>query len=101
PTPHPPPPLSPYTTLFRSRSKPSTVAACLTTSWRRQTHTIAPVALRPPHIGRNSRAGREATSPASSSFTTTSTRRSGRIVCQVRSEEHTSELQSPYDLVCR
>src|SRR5437867_6669287 len=25
----------------------------------------------------------------------------GRIVQMVRSEEHTSELQSPYDLVCR
>src|SRR6202047_4339776 len=53
--------LFPYTTLFRSRSRPSSPAA--------------PGARRP--------------------------RGDGVAGALLRSEEHTSELQSPYDLVCR
>src|SRR5437867_12596713 len=63
--------LFPYTTLFRSR-----ILAVVTTFWT-QRPDATPTTL----IAVNS-----ATSPAASA---------------ARSEEHTSELQSPYDLVCR
>src|SRR5258708_18021323 len=68
--------LFPYTTLFRSSSRPpettSTVAAILA--------SIA--------------GGRKR-------LLVTSTPRRSRSVCAARSEEHTSELQSPDHLVCR
>src|SRR5437773_10634271 len=74
----PPPPrptLFPYTTLFRSAAKPPMAAAIPTTR-----------------------------------FTTSNPCSNGRSVCvsespathaRTRSEEHTSELQSHHDLVCR
>src|SRR5437867_9811188 len=73
--------LFPYTTLFRSvvslmmsstSGKPSGRPGCGTT--RR---------------------------PDKSARKRSATRGSGSKTCTDRSEEHTSELQSPYDLVCR
>src|SRR5688500_19558947 len=70
---HPPPTstLFPYTTLFRS---PSSIARSL----RRARSTASSASSPPP------------TSPAST-----------RTAARSRSEEHTSELQSPCNLVCR
>src|SRR5438094_2218028 len=55
------------------------------------------------------RAGKPATtgsagktgSRLSGNFSRAHARRGGRTLATKRSEEHTSELQSPYDLVCR
>src|SRR5256885_6081680 len=58
--------LFPYTTLFRSRTRPATAAS----TWRAGSRTRGPTSSSP-------RAPRR------------------------RSEEHTSELQSPCNLVCR
>src|SRR5437879_10019068 len=76
--------LFPYTTLFRSSLRathPTTPGACvlsLPPRWQRRDERIGP--------GANWR-------PLS--------RRSGRWELGRRSEEHTSELQSPMYLVCR
>src|SRR5207248_9970554 len=79
--PPPPPPLFPYTTLFRS-SRPRSRSA------RRS-------APRPKcTAGTRSR-------PAAPGSSARSTFASSRCREGRRSEEHTSELQSPYDLVCR
>src|SRR5436190_11478583 len=84
-TPTPPSsPLFPYTTLFRS---PSDLQ-------RKATHTasVSDAAAWPPGAGEPSAAP---ASPASS-------RNAARIdLTRLRSEEHTSELQSHSDLVCR
>src|SRR5207248_10704541 len=90
-SPPPPPPthtLLPYTTLFRSRGsrRPgrrwTSAASPSQRSRRRCGSGIG--ARRPP-----SRCG------------TGGTRSSSSRPAPSRSEEHTSELQSPYDLVCR
>src|SRR5438094_6999910 len=65
--------LFPYTTLFRSRS--------FDRAWARRPHFSA-------GAGRHAGARRWRTAAQSPVF-------------DPRSEEHTSELQSPYDLVCR
>src|SRR2546421_6124605 len=70
--------LFPYTTLFRSRYIPNTPLACASSECRRSLHlqlSLSPTCLR--H------------------------RRTRQQRAQVRSEEHTSELQSRSDLVCR
>src|SRR5438552_10512386 len=75
-----PPPRStlfPYTTLFRSRGVPLKVAA--RTASRQAERDLIAEALERTHWNRK-RAARE---------------------LQIRSEEHTSELQSPDHLVCR
>src|SRR5437867_4851717 len=75
--------LFPYTTLFRS---------CVA-------HAGAAIT----YVGSAS-AQSTATPAASGSFDITYTSTAGNTVVVVersRSEEHTSELQSPYDLVCR
>src|SRR5207248_9307633 len=74
-----PPPRStlfPYTTLFRSPSPPPSPARG--SRWRASGTLRRPTPARPSRTDRPVRA------------------RAG-----ARSEEHTSELQSPYDLVCR
>src|SRR5205807_9451541 len=85
--PPPRPTLFPYTTLFRS----STWARCARS---RSTARISP----PPGRPRSPRRARTRSSPpapiAATSCLPTSRRGS-------RSEEHTSELQSPCNLVCR
>src|SRR5207249_9535036 len=73
--PPPPPPLFPYTTLFRSpppRPRPE----------RRHTNPLRPLRVPANH--------RLQPQP-----------RHRHAFCQFRSEEHTSELQSRFDLVCR
>src|SRR5207244_13163630 len=72
PRPPPPPPLFPYTTLFRSRSRRSAAAS------RRATRRQADGSPRS-RLAHRRRAPRP----------------------RPRSEEHTSELQSPDHLVCR
>src|SRR2546430_6510994 len=78
--------LFPYTTLFRSRGGAPRVSA------RCPTHSSPPTAATPCSRRRSSPSswtGTCASSPSSTSRTT------------VRSEEHTSELQSQSNLVCR
>src|SRR2546426_2556959 len=74
--------LFPYTTLFRSNEILST------SGWRT---SAAPAVEPPPVTTLNAPAG----NPASSAISAKSRAVSGR------SEEHTSELQSPCNLVCR
>src|SRR5207249_10002679 len=95
PIPTPPPsPLFPYTTLFRSRL----------TSWRRPASAAA---SSPKPISRDD-ARSEAAADLSGSTVTPrpSSSPAGRGASRPpsrgkRSEEHTSELQSRFDLVCR
>src|SRR5438105_6519748 len=86
---NPPPPIStpfPYTTLFRSRAG-SIV----------QTSTC-----RPSSAACRARAAAVVVLPTPPEPQTTSTRRSASAAASARrSEEHTSELQSRVDLVCR
>src|SRR5207248_11739725 len=89
--------LFPYTTLFRSRY------------WRRRfsrcTETVCRAADRAgPAAYRTAVAGHVAVVLLSSwarKRTCARRARSCAVGHQRRSEEHTSELQSPYDLVCR
>src|SRR5207248_11206139 len=93
----PVPPLFPYTTLFRSAR--STDRARGPTESRRRGDLRArrrptcrpPIRVPTPHRVRGSRRCIAQTSERELPL------RRGRT----RSEEHTSELQSPYDLVCR
>src|SRR5207248_10167313 len=88
----PPPPLPtlfPYTTLFRSRSTFWTVCASrCRRNWRccRKTRCGSLWKIRPSRCCSN--IWRAIRTPP-------------RALNLKRSEEHTSELQSPYDLVCR
>src|SRR5690242_21335876 len=78
------PPLLPYTTLFRSNS------ARVVAIW---------VGYAP--IGGNSMRRPRTTSYSGSSGAGASTLGSGAVAMDIRSEEHTSELQSHVNLVCR
>src|SRR5437867_6868287 len=80
--PPPPPPPFPYTTLFRSR-KPSALNS-LTCCTRSPTRIGSMGNILPSHLKRVHLANTASGAPLVN-----------------RSEEHTSELQSPYDLVCR
>src|SRR5207248_9041802 len=98
--PPPSPPLLPYTTLFRSRrTSPAQEARRRSRSSasgkaRRETDKAYLKSGRiPRHLHRR---------PIQAGALSVLTNRSGiNIKRQGRSEEHTSELQSPYDLVCR
>src|SRR5438552_18705515 len=70
----PRPTLSPYTTLFRSRTKPSTSGPRSCSYERARRASLRRFAYR---------------------------RRPSHLASTARSEEHTSELQSPDHLVCR
>src|SRR5207248_10329425 len=86
--PPPTPPLFPYTTLFRSRPGPRASS----TAARAARDPPPPAGARPAlRAGWPRHAGRSAPSPP----------RTAGAPLPSRSEEHTSELQSPYDLVCR
>src|SRR5207248_4552810 len=84
----PPPPRStlfPYTTLFRSRSAPTS------SQWVRSTGpTPTPTTTKP-----------TSTPPTPTATSGTTNDSPPASSAHPRSEEHTSELQSPYDLVCR
>src|SRR5690349_23894571 len=71
--------LFPYTTLFRSRSHPFTCGRSCPRTWMSKSRTRTSAWTR---IAPAERADSTSTSP-------------------IRSEEHTSELQSRRDLVCR
>src|SRR5699024_12204235 len=82
-------PLFPYTTLFRSCARTSVVWKC---SRPRRTGST-------PYIARSRHAvcqPRNPKPPVSARVTSGS-----RVFLRGRSEEHTSELQSRFDLVCR
>src|SRR5207248_5158632 len=95
PAPPPSSTLFPYTTLFRSRCSPS---ARLATSF-----------IRAPAPNDPRKNAREAKVRNRGAAVSNAWRRPPAITMAVplrttrleRSEEHTSELQSPYDLVCR
>src|SRR5207248_5456909 len=94
------PPLFPYTTLFRSRATAILVNDCF--------FALVGSLLRPRllrlHSGCSEREHHENERfefhDLGSSVTETRSGSHG-IIHPTRSEEHTSELQSPYDLVCR
>src|SRR5207248_9978835 len=98
-TTHPPPTptLFPYTTLFRScvcrlhRRPANSGSRSARSRWRHVTHPLCRT--------RGSRARAESVTPSSGS--TLHQRCPSSRKGTSRSEEHTSELQSPYDLVCR
>src|SRR5207248_9421860 len=100
-TPRPPPrsPLFPYTTLFRSsgpepiRALPCSVAS--ESIFERGTYGGGNTATGKPCCASSSRRSSACASSASCA------RSSSTVSSKTRSEEHTSELQSPYDLVCR
>src|SRR5438067_10724505 len=83
----PNPPLFPYTTLFRSRApdRAPVLEACYAAAIRTVRDRVES-ARRALFIGGKSMGGRIAT---------------GKPRSAARSEEHTSELQSRFDLVCR
>src|SRR5699024_12398818 len=83
-------PLFPYTTLFRSRGHRSARGAAASRrvgALRRVVHASRPSRAPAPRSSRASARQTFANSP--------------RPCCCARSEEHTSELQSRFDLVCR
>src|SRR5207248_11628960 len=84
----PPPPstLFPYTTLFRS-AHCDEVAPVRNRERAVERQEVAALAQRPDHVDAGLRAAAAAEDLDR--------------VLGARSEEHTSELQSPYDLVCR
>src|SRR5438309_6328827 len=93
----PRPTLFPYTTLFRSWTISLRIlvpilcsSACTTLYWRKNAR--APCCLR----RQNKRAGRSARHPEEVRREAQARQRAA-----VRSEEHTSELQSQFHLVCR
>src|SRR5256885_12850115 len=77
--------LFPYTTLFRSRSRKGAF---------QRSGGLLPL----PHDGRK---GRKAWPRSNERGRVAGDRVSRGIAAQSRSEEHTSELQSPCNLVCR
>src|SRR5437016_10786730 len=84
--------LFPYTTLFRSGMQDGTIASAgYRLSWRvrlRQRQIAGPI--------------NRSVSPGNAAGTSEDLARTGaRIEEQIRSEEHTSELQSLTNLVCR
>src|SRR5206468_12923203 len=96
PIPRPPPPTStlfPYTTLFRSQ-RPRTLHWDFANVRR---HDYASRSSRPP-LGSSASMG---TSPPGSTISLTFSRSASLPFSGIRSEEHTSELQSRSDLVCR
>src|SRR5207248_10454575 len=87
-TPRPPrSPLFPYTTLFRSR-----LAAPTASHLSRH---------RPLHVGKNRALGAGGDHRLGDAVHPHPRAAAVAAVVLDRSEEHTSELQSPYDLVCR
>src|SRR5207248_5884633 len=95
PPPPPPPPLFPYTTLFRSRSirRPAARASAARSD-------SGPAPDRATKASPARPAARE-TAPRAAAGPRSPPARARRPRRFVGSEEHTSELQSPYDLVCR
>src|SRR5437868_12186500 len=84
--PHPTSTLFPYTTLFRSNSGSTLIRPCSSTAPAKRTLTAMCGLLLPPCFRSCAR------HPTFSSC---------RATPRARSEEHTSELQSRFDLVCR
>src|SRR5207249_12335562 len=88
-------PLFPYTTLFRSiRRRRLRDAEDLVIVLGRRHQAASPC-----HVSTTTRAGRISTPP--SRYPDCSTTPTVVLTWQGRSEEHTSELQSRFDLVCR
>src|SRR2546426_2752568 len=82
--------LFPYTTLFRSGARP---ARARLSEHRAQAQRDPVPARAAPARRPGARGGRPPPAPPP--------RRRARLMCGLRSEEHTSELQSPCNLVCR
>src|SRR5256885_6118484 len=80
--------LFPYTTLFRSVSSTASVAVA---GWLATGGVVLSLLSLPP----------QAATSAALARTLSARRRDRSRDCNVRSEEHTSELQSPCNLVCR
>src|SRR5207253_10775934 len=91
--PAPPPPLFPYTTLFRSL-KPSQTTSGF--SYKSATTSRASLVRPPSLVVSRSRCGRVSTLRSTARRTSSE----GGLTSE-RSEEHTSELQSRGHLVCR
>src|SRR5207248_10500176 len=97
--PPPSPPLFPYTTLFRS-----TLTLSYSASGPQGPVRAAQCSTRSTPLTAASSAVRSRRSPQYNSTLVESNPCAlspGQTKTRARSEEHTSELQSPYDLVCR
>src|SRR5207248_11804730 len=96
-----PPPSTPfpYTTLFRSGRDGQPQPGPAVLARRRAIGLRERLEDRPQLVGRDADAG-VGHLEMQSAECRVQNRRVG-TVCILRSEEHTSELQSPYDLVCR
>src|SRR5207248_9530400 len=100
-TPPPRPTLFPYTTLFRSRAGPRTArtarrAAARQADPRRRSARLSAARDRSAAGGQRHVAGSIADGALRAPVDL-----AALLAPDRRSEEHTSELQSPYDLVCR
>src|SRR5688500_19840380 len=80
--------LVPYTTLFRSEKSSREVVVALSPKGRALVQRLIPIAVK---LERKASAGLSAKDLAALKS----------LLSRVRSEEHTSELQSPCNLVCR
>src|SRR5207248_11546969 len=86
----------PYTTLFRSRAMAARALRRLLKSVRMSAALATPDSLATRGIDTVCGPSMEAVTPH-----TRTSPESERLDDLTRSEEHTSELQSPYDIVCR
>src|SRR5688500_19563061 len=84
-------PLLPYTTLFRSTQ----LRSLLSVARRRSSSCPSAQSCRIARVNSSTSKGLEITSLTTSRSSLVS------ACCDTRSEEHTSELQSPCNLVCR
>src|SRR5699024_11620618 len=89
--PPPPPTLFPYTTLFRSTLMPRSVNNCIIDE------RVTPSRIEPDSAGVST----DPSARTKNTFIPPSSSIAGSAAPSRRSEEHTSELQSRFDLVCR
>src|SRR5207248_3964982 len=99
--PHPPrSTLCPYTTLFRSRRERADAGQAARDVERVRGDPIGDVVERASHLLTEPDEGQRDRREEEPGDRFDGNLESGHVA-RVRSEEHTSELQSPYDLVCR
>src|SRR5207253_11103552 len=97
----PPPPLFPYTTLFRSRPPARSRASSTTHCTPAQVSAFATVSPAIPAPTTSTRSTGRATPPGTSVRPSSKLPAVNPTPASARSEEHTSELQSRGHLVCR
>src|SRR5204863_8170987 len=93
--------LFPYTTLFRSFEHPPGRESCVTCHDPHGSSNERLLVAKVPMLCQRCHIGTRHPSTIYDANQLTSVRLFGRACVQCRSEEHTSELQSRRDLVCR